>query len=43
MSGIAGEAGKIFDDNSRTLAPNAVGAQVALMSVVSVSRTAARV
>lgn len=36
MSGITNEAGKLFGDNSRTLAPAAVGSQVALMSVVSV-------
>ncbi|KAG6920196.1 hypothetical protein DXG01_004965 [Tephrocybe rancida] len=36
MSGVADEAGKLISDNSRTLAPVAVGSQVALMSVVSV-------
>ncbi|KAG6861116.1 hypothetical protein C0995_003845 [Termitomyces sp. Mi166 len=36
MSGVADEAGKLIDDNSRTLAPVAVGSQVALMSIVSV-------
>ncbi|TFK44898.1 hypothetical protein BDQ12DRAFT_673776 [Crucibulum laeve] len=36
MSGIAGDADKLFSDNSRTLAPEAVGSQVALMSIVSV-------
>jgi len=35
MSGITGEAGKLISDNSRTLAPAAVGAQVGLMSAVS--------
>ncbi|RDB25480.1 hypothetical protein Hypma_007600 [Hypsizygus marmoreus] len=35
MSGITDEAGKLLSDNSRTLAPAAVGSQVALMSVVS--------
>ncbi|KAG5727100.1 hypothetical protein E4T56_gene20354 [Termitomyces sp. T112] len=36
MSGVADEAGKLIDDNSRTLAPVAVGSQVALMSIISV-------
>ncbi|GLB37735.1 putative cytosolic domain of 10TM putative phosphate transporter [Lyophyllum shimeji] len=36
MSGISDEAGQIFNDNSRTLAPAAVASQVALMSVVSI-------
>ena len=39
MSGVADEAGKLIDDNSRTLAPVAVGSQVALMSIVSVNRS----
>ncbi|KAG6867794.1 hypothetical protein C0993_010989 [Termitomyces sp. T159_Od127] len=33
---VADQAGKLIDDNSRTLAPVAVGSQVALMSVISV-------
>ncbi|KAG6857190.1 hypothetical protein H0H87_008255 [Tephrocybe sp. NHM501043] len=33
---VADEAGKLISDNSRTLAPVAVGSQVALMSVVSI-------
>ncbi|KAG6841425.1 hypothetical protein C0991_011319 [Blastosporella zonata] len=36
MSGVADEAGQLINDNSRTLAPVAVGSQVVLMSVVSV-------
>lgn len=37
MTDIAGEAGKVISDNARTLAPAAVGSQVGLMTVVSVS------
>lgn len=40
MPDITDEAGKLISDNSRTLAPAAVGSQVALMTVVSVSRPA---
>ncbi|KAG5647091.1 hypothetical protein DXG03_001461 [Asterophora parasitica] len=36
MSGITDEAGKVFSDNARTLAPAAVGSQVALMSSISI-------
>lgn len=36
MSTIGDTAGQIFNDNSRTLAPAAVGSQVALMSVISI-------
>ncbi|TFK74590.1 DUF221-domain-containing protein [Pluteus cervinus] len=36
MADVAGEAGKVFSDTARTLAPAAVGSQVALMSVVSI-------
>lgn len=38
MSVVDG-AKEIFNDNSRTLAPAAVGSQVALMSIVSVCRS----
>lgn len=37
MSGITDEAGKLISENSRTLAPAAVGSQVVLMSTISVS------
>lgn len=36
MSVITGAADQVFNDNSRTLAPAAVGSQVALMSVISI-------
>ncbi|KAJ2917772.1 hypothetical protein MD484_g2683, partial [Candolleomyces efflorescens] len=36
MSGIEGAADQVFSDSSRTLAPAAVGSQVALMSVISI-------
>lgn len=36
MADVAGEAGQIFSDNARTLAPAAVGSQVVLMTVTSV-------
>lgn len=36
MANVGDAAGEIFNVNSRTLAPAAVGSQVALMSVVSV-------
>jgi hypothetical protein len=39
MSGITDEAGKLIDENARTLAPAAVGSQVALMSGISVGST----
>ena len=40
MAAIDGQA--FFNENSRTLAPEAVGSQVAIMSVVSVSSIATR-
>jgi len=36
MSTVVDGAGEIFNNNSRALAPAAVGSQVALMSIVSV-------
>ena len=39
MSTVVDGAGEIFNNNSRTLAPAAVGSQVALMSIVSVRNT----
>ncbi|KAF9469984.1 hypothetical protein BDZ94DRAFT_1243684 [Collybia nuda] len=36
MSGITDEAGKLISENTRTLAPAAVGSQVVLMSTISV-------
>ncbi|KAJ3570291.1 hypothetical protein NP233_g4499 [Leucocoprinus birnbaumii] len=36
MGSVVDGAGQIFNDNSRTLAPAAVGSQVALMSVISI-------
>lgn len=36
MSGISDTADQLFNQNSRTLAPAAVGSQVALMSIISV-------
>lgn len=39
MSNITDEAGKLLDQNARTLAPVAVGTQVGLMTGISVSLT----
>jgi len=39
MSSVVDGAGEIFNNNSRALAPAAVGSQVALMSVISVRNT----
>ena len=40
---MAIDGGTFFNENSRTLAPEAVGSQVAIMSIVSVSYIAPKV